>query len=303
MDNWDEFRTAYQVAKLRTVSAAAEALGVHHATVIRHVDSLEGKLGAKLFQRHARGYTPTEAGEDLLTVAGTTEDQLTQLAGRIHGRGASVSGELIVTCLPQMSPLMARTITKYQIDHPEVRAQLIVDTRPLRLEYGEAHVALRAGAPGNDLDNIVSELGTLPMGLFAHRDYIFRHGPLNGLDDIPNHRFCRVANLDPRAPFMKWIGEKVPEQNVVYKCSDTNTVQDAVMAGAGIGFLPYYMGDEHPDMVAVMEPDPSWFSTFGCVTHVDLHRTAKVHSFVTFLKQEAKTWESDLSVEARPRRA
>ena len=238
IDNWDEFRTAYQVARLRTVSAAAEVLGVHHATVIRHIDSLEGKLGAKLFQRHARGYTPTEAGEDLLVVAGATEDQLTQLAGRIHGRGASVSGELIVTCLPQMSPLMARTITKYQVDNPEVRAQLIVDTRPLRLEYGEAHVALRAGAPGNDLDNIVSELGTLPMGLFAHKDYIFRHGPLEGVDDIPNHRFCRVASLDMRVPFMNWIGENVPEENVVYKCSDTNTVQDAVTCTAPRRCIP-----------------------------------------------------------------
>ena len=290
IDNWDEFRTAYQVARLRTVSAAAEVLGVHHATVIRHIDSLEGKLGAKLFQRHARGYTPTEAGEDLLQVAGTTEDQLTQLAGRIHGRGASVSGELIITCLPQMSPLMAKTLTKYQVDHPEVRAELIVDLRPLKLEYGEAHVALRAGAPGNDLDNIVQELGQLPMSLFAHRDYIFRHGPLNGIEDIPNHRFCRVANLNPRAPFMKWIGDHVPEENVVYKCSDTNTVQDAVMAGAGIGFLPRYMGNAAPDMVEVMDANPEWFSTFWCVTHVDLHRTAKVSSFVSFLKEEAKEW-------------
>lgn len=290
IDNWDEYRTAYQVARLRTVSAAAEVLGVHHATVIRHIDSLEGKLGAKLFQRHARGYTPTEAGEDLLQVAGATEDQLTQLAGRIHGRGASVSGELIITCLPQMSPLVARSLSKYQADHPDVRAEVIVDTRPLRLEYGEAHVALRAGAPGNDLDNIVQELGKLTMGLFAHRDYIFRHGPLNGIEDIPNHRFCRISTINPRAPFMKWIGDHVPEQNVVYKCSDTNTVQDAVLAGAGIGFLPAYMGRERDDMVEVMEPLELWFSTFYCVTHVDLHRTAKVHSFVTFLKEEAKSW-------------
>ncbi|MEM9432441.1 MAG: LysR family transcriptional regulator [Pseudomonadota bacterium] len=292
IDNWDEIRTAYQVARLRTVSGAADALGVHHATVIRHIDSLEGKLGAKLFQRHARGYTPTEAGEDLLQVASATEDQLTQLAGRIHGRGASVSGNLIITCLPQMSPLMARALTKYQADHPEVRAELIVDTRPLRLEYGEAHVALRGGAPGDELDNIVQELGQLPMGLFAHKDYIFRHGRLNGIEDIPNHRFCRVSNLNPRAPFMKWIGEMVPEQNVVYKCSDTNTVQDAVLAGAGIGFLPGYMGHERDFMVEVMEPDPAWFTTFWCVTHVDLHRTAKVHSFVTFLKEEAKAWSA-----------
>ena len=29
MDNWDEIRTAYQVAQLGTVSGAAEVLGVH----------------------------------------------------------------------------------------------------------------------------------------------------------------------------------------------------------------------------------------------------------------------------------
>ena len=33
MDNWDEVRTAYQVARLGTVSGAAEVLGVHRATV------------------------------------------------------------------------------------------------------------------------------------------------------------------------------------------------------------------------------------------------------------------------------
>ena len=63
MDNWDEIRTAFQVARKGTVSGAAEELGVHHATVIRHIDALEQRLGVKLFQRHARGYTATEAGK------------------------------------------------------------------------------------------------------------------------------------------------------------------------------------------------------------------------------------------------
>jgi DNA-binding transcriptional LysR family regulator len=46
MDSWDEIKTAYHVARLGTVSGAAEALGVHHATVIRHIDALETRLGA-----------------------------------------------------------------------------------------------------------------------------------------------------------------------------------------------------------------------------------------------------------------
>ena len=40
MENWDEIRTAFQVARLGTVSGAADVLGVHHATVIRQIDAL-----------------------------------------------------------------------------------------------------------------------------------------------------------------------------------------------------------------------------------------------------------------------
>ena len=49
MDNWDEVKTALHVARIGTVSGAAEVLGVHHATVIRHIDALEERLGVSCF--------------------------------------------------------------------------------------------------------------------------------------------------------------------------------------------------------------------------------------------------------------
>ena len=65
MENWTEIKTAYLLGKLGTVSATAEAIGVHRATIIRRVESLEQELGGKLFQRHDKGYTPTEFGIQL----------------------------------------------------------------------------------------------------------------------------------------------------------------------------------------------------------------------------------------------
>ena len=103
--NWDEIRTAFHVARLGTVSAAAEALGVHHATVIRHIDALEARLGAKLFQRHARGYTATDAGRELLSVAQVADERFSQMAARIGGARDDISGDLIVTSLPGLSNL------------------------------------------------------------------------------------------------------------------------------------------------------------------------------------------------------
>ena len=61
MDKWTEIKAAYQVARLGTVSAAAEVLGVHRATVIRHIDALEAELGGTLFHRHNTGYTAIQA--------------------------------------------------------------------------------------------------------------------------------------------------------------------------------------------------------------------------------------------------
>ncbi|MEO0932024.1 MAG: LysR family transcriptional regulator, partial [Pseudomonadota bacterium] len=144
MDNWDEIRTAYQVARRGTVSGAADTLGVHHATVIRHIDALEQRLGVKLFQRHARGYTATEAGQDLLQVAQATDDQFTQLAGRIRGQGEGVSGDLVITSLDIFSGMLTPVMVAFQNENPDVNIRFRTGDRVFRLEYGEAHVAIRA---------------------------------------------------------------------------------------------------------------------------------------------------------------
>ena len=76
LNHWTEVKTAWLVAELGTLSAAADALGVHRATVLRHVDLLESAVGVKLFQRHAKGYEPTEAGRELINVASLVDEQL-----------------------------------------------------------------------------------------------------------------------------------------------------------------------------------------------------------------------------------
>ena len=183
MENWDEIRTAFQVARMGTVSGAAEVMGVHHATVIRHIDALEKRLGTKLFQRHARGYTPTEAGRDLLAVAQTTEERFGQLVSRIKGHGETVSGELVVTAITGIAGLMVPVFAEFQAAHPAVNIRFLTDMRLFRLDYGEAHVAIRAGAAPEEPDNVVQPLVRMRTGLYAARSYIAAHGMPAGPQD------------------------------------------------------------------------------------------------------------------------
>ena len=290
MDNWDEIRTAYQVAKMGTVSGAADILGVHHATVIRHIDALEGRLGVKLFQRHARGYTPTEAGEDLFRVAQTTDDQFSQLKGRIKGQGAGVGGELIVTSLVQLSPLIVPVLKGFQEEHPDVVVRFLTGERLFRLEYGEAHVAIRAGSPPEQPDNVVQPFFRQQVTLFAAKSYVEKHGMPKDEADYANHRFVGQDDIDSRAPFYRWMRENIPRSNVTFRSEDPRANEQAILDGAGIGFMAYWEWQQNPNVVKVCDPKDDWSSNIWIVTHVDLHRTPKVQTFLKYLKLQAKDW-------------
>ncbi|MBT8153343.1 LysR family transcriptional regulator [Epibacterium ulvae] len=290
MENWDEVRTAYQVARMGTVSGAAEVLGVHHATVIRHIDAIEARLGVKLFQRHARGYTPTESGQDLLRVAQTTDDQFNQLVGRLKGQGDDVSGELVVTSVESMSGQLVPILNRFQEQHQGLIIRFLTGSRLFRLEYGEAHVAIRAGSVPDQPDNVVQPFRTQQFALYAHRDYLAANGPFNGFEDMVNHRFVVDDDDVPKAPFSRWMRNHAPDGTALFRVSHMNSMVHAVLAGAGIGFVACWEAQMHPDLVQVVAPMDEWQAPLWIVTHVDLHRTSKVQSFLTFLKAEAKAW-------------
>ncbi|TCO74245.1 LysR family transcriptional regulator [Rhodovulum euryhalinum] len=288
LDNWDEIRTAYHVARLGTVSGAAEALGVHHATVIRHVDALENRLGVKLFQRHARGYTPTEAGDELLQVAQVTAEQFSQLAGRLRGHGAAMTGDLAVTTVDSLTPLLVPVLAAFQADHPDLSVRLLADPRLYRLEYGEAHVAVRAGARPDEPDNIVQKLHVQHSTLYASRAYVEAHGLLG--DDLSAHRFVGPADEGHRAPFYRWMQVNVPAERITFRVGDMRAAVEAVEAGAGIGFVPVWQARHMPDLVEMRPTQPDWDVELWLVTHVDLHRTAKVQALTAHLKEAAREW-------------
>ena len=289
MESWDEVRTAYQVARIGTVSGAAEVLGVHHATVIRHIDALEARLGARLFQRHPRGYTATEAGQELLKVAQATEDQFAHLAARITGAATDVSGELVVTSLPGLSELVTPTLVRLQDENPGLRIRYVSETRLFRLEYGEAHVAIRAGGRPQEPDNVVQPLCTHRIGLYASNAYAAQHGLPKSDDDLAGHRFVGPVDPESKAPFYRWLTQRVPEEAITFRTNEARVLEDAVLRAAALGFIPILKARGMADLVEALPPRSEWDTPLWLVTHVDLHRTPRIQLFVKALKDDAKS--------------
>ena len=286
MENWTEIRTAYQVAQLGTVSAAAQALGIHRVTVIRHIEVIESVLGEKLFLRHMKGYTPTEAGWELMRVAQATEDQFEQLGTRLKAQAQLRAGQMILTSLPVVAPLIMPALAAFTQRYPEVLLRHIASARTLKLERGEAHVAVRTSPSPEELENVVQPLAQIEIGLFASKSYIDRMGAPSSQADLPEHRFVALDDLNQANSakfYVDWLNQLVPAASVVFRSTNLSCIEEAICGGIGIGFAPKFLA-ERLDLVNVV-PGESRPVQLNLVTHVDLHRTERVQQLLSVLKE------------------
>lgn len=284
LDKWTELRTAYQVAKLGTVSAAAEAEGVHRATINRHIDILEAELGARVFIRHARGYALTDVGADLLRVAGKTEELVNDLAGRARGPNGQLSGEVKVTTLAPLAPLVMTGIADFHRQFPASFVTFIATDNLARLEHGEAHVALRAGSRPKHPDYVVQSFGRLRFGLYAHDTYVARYGLPERVEQLSGHYLIGPGDANDRVPFRRWIEEKVPDKSIAFRSSNPSVIKTAVDSGLAMGFLGEHEALGRPDLHQVFQFRKDWAVALWLVTHVDLHRTKKVQALLACIK-------------------
>ncbi|WP_375254380.1 LysR family transcriptional regulator [Yoonia sp.] len=266
------------------VSAAADALGVHRATVNRHVETLEAEFQTKLFQRHARGYTLTENGRDMLDVVGRADEMFTDLAGRNRGRSATLSGNLIVTSLSGIAPLVTPALRDFQLAHPQIKLEYAASADLARLEHGEAHVAFRAGPKPDTPDYVVTLFRHIRFGLYASRGYISRRGHPS-LDDLTQHGFVGSYEQPSRWPFAGWILEHVGAENISLNTTDQHVVRNAIKDGIGLGFLAEHEATGDPDLFELAPPSQDWSVPTWVVTHVDLHRTEKVQQFLKYIRR------------------
>lgn len=284
MDKWAELRTAYQVARLGTVSAAAETLGFHRATVNRHIDVLETELGGRIFIRHARGYALTELGEDVLRVAQKTEELTDDLAGRAKGAKAQIEGEIKLTILAPFAGLLLNAIADFRASNPNCLIHIDATEDLARLEYGEAHIALRAGAKPDHPDYVVGSYGRVTFNLYAHDTYVSRFGLPKDADDLEGHQFVVPQAIEGRLPFKPWINDHVRTDMIALSSRNTGVNLLAISSGIGMGFIGDH--EAHPSDVfhRVLPENEAWSVPLWLVTHVDLHRTEKVQAMLGCIK-------------------
>lgn len=282
MIDWDDVRYFLAVAREGSVRAAAARLAVNHATVLRRIAQLEGRLGGRMFEKLPSGYRLTTAGEEILEFAEQMETSSHRLETRVFGRDQGVSGLLRVTLPPPFAAhLLMPDFADFARLHPDIEMEFLSTGELANLTNRQADVAIR----------VAYDRETLPLNLHGLKGpevfggfYMARSLPVARHTDTP----------DP----VRWIaisGQGVPDwarageahtTGVPIRTTDFATQITAVRQGLGITMLPCFVGDADPLLMRAPGTDLHLFGTLWLLTQGETRKTKRVRLFTEFMSRK-----------------
>lgn len=171
--NWDDARLFLAVADAKSVSGAARSLRMTQPTVSRRLAALEDSLGFALVARTAQGTSLTLQGERMLEPARKMAEWAAELSRAADTVDHKPHGIVRVTAPPGVAfDFLVPIAAHLKKAAPAITLQVLSSVDYLDLARGEADLALRLRAPGDDLALIRSFADR--VSAFASPGYIAR---------------------------------------------------------------------------------------------------------------------------------
>jgi DNA-binding transcriptional LysR family regulator len=280
--SWDKFRLVKAIADCRSLGGAAQILGLNHSTIFRRLAALESNVGAPLFERSRAGYDPTAAGDEMIALAGSMADSITEFERRIAGRDFRPTGQLRVTTAEAIGQhFLPALMAQFQEQNPGVVIELILANPTLNLSRREADVALRlTNDPPETL--VGRRIGPVRWALYCRREAV---GPANSLaiEAVRMVGFCETFGSPS---VRRWIETHVRPDQVAARVNSIHGALGLTVQGVGAALLPCFLGDSQPALIRAGPPNCDLDSSLWILTHSDLRRSARVRAFMDFAGTE-----------------
>lgn len=288
MFNFDDLRFFLELARAERLVEAARRLGVDHTTVGRRIAALEERLQARVFDKSPSGYTLTEAGRALLPHAEAVEAEARAIMAQVAGEAAAPTGT-VRTILPEAfgSHFLASRLAPFREQHPDIHLELVEETRHRSLSRRDADLAITLSRPRAGR-LVAQKIGTYCLRLYGAPEYLKSRPEIRSDSDLADHDF--IWFVDDHLDFeeLRRIEKQARNVRIVLRSTSVTGQAQAALGGAGLAFLPCFLGDETPGLVRVLPETSVSTRDLWLVVHEDLRRVARVRAVADFLRQLVK---------------
>ncbi|WDZ95001.1 LysR family transcriptional regulator [Herbaspirillum sp. WKF16] len=247
MDRFSELKAFAVVAGAGGFSAAARTLGIAPSSVVRLIDALEKRIGARLLNRSTRTVTLTDSGrlyyDSVLTILEQTEE-----AESSASQEGIPQGRLKVSAPVTFSTrYIAPALFELQSLYPKLSVYLDLTDGISNLAEDSIDVAIRIGAPGTQSNLISRRLAGQRRVICASPDYFSAVGMPRTPAELQRHDCLVFAYGDGRQQWRFCLnadaGGAVDIVDVKGSLCVNNSemLRQACLAGHGIAMLPDWL--------------------------------------------------------------
>lgn len=288
--SWDLIRTFDAVAREGSLLAAARVLGLSQPTVGRHIDMLEAELKVTLFVRSRDGMALTEAGADLVDSSAEMVRSAEAFSRRAMGLDAELAGPVRISVNDVLGIYVLPAILRdFMDEHPDIEVEVEISNRAANLSRRDADVALRMFRPTQN-DLIARKVTEIPMGFFASRGYIDRHGRPDSFNALRQNRLIGFDRETLLVDAARELNLPIKAQDFAFRTDNIVAQVEAVKAGVGIGILHQRLAVRMDGVEQVLRdvhlPElPLWIAS-----HVEVRNNRRIRLFVDFLADRLKAF-------------
>ncbi len=227
-----------------SLSAAARQLGLSPGMATKHLDSLEERLGVRLFQRSTRKLRLTEAGQQYLEACLRLLPELEEVEAMIASQRVEATGLLRLNApLSFGVRYVAPLIPDFTRQHPNVTVDLGLNDRVVDPMDEGWDLTIRVGRL-KDSRLVSRKLAESAMVVCAAPAYWARRGRPGRIADLGNHN-CMGFSFSNIARPEEWSFGRNRERQVPVKGSlranNGDALVVAAVAGLGIVYEPEFI--------------------------------------------------------------
>jgi DNA-binding transcriptional LysR family regulator len=286
--DWNDLRAFLAVSRSGRLTAAAQRLGVDHSTLSRRIAALEHALKAKLFDRSPAGYSLSEQGRRLLTLAEEMERLAIAAGEAVGGTAGSLEGTVRIGSPEGFgSYFLAPRIGRLKETHPRLTVQLVAASAVFSLSKRDADIVVSVSRPPAGRLT-VSRLIDYDLGLYGAPDYLDRYPPVVRCEDLKGHRFVSYIGDLLHFPELDFLQHVAPGGTTSVESSNLVAQLRATLAGAGLCVLPAFLAKQEPGLVRVLAEEVSLTRSLWLIVHRDLSELARVRAAVKFIRAEVE---------------
>lgn len=282
--NLPSLMTFLTVARLGRFTAAADSLGINHATVSRRVGALEKMTGKRLLLRSQSGWEITAEGRQIFEIAEEIERSLTKL---VSDDAAAVTGTVRIGAPEAFSGHIAvPVLSRVQRDHPALDIELFTSTQRARQNRSGLDLEVVVGKP--EVPRAWERpLLEYQLKLYATETYLAKHGRPTTLQDLRQHRLNYYVEAILLVQDLDAALTKLPQMRPGISSTNVYAHLTATLQGAGIGLLPDFMADAQPGLVPVLDAEFAHQATFWAVVRQESLRNPAVAAVYQALRDYA----------------